>query len=546
MSDIEKRSTSDNEIQPAPSVDVEKARRESDAARHALHGGPPPFRWASLWEPAQINPLNGKSYTLPILNLRDQYAINFHLAWLGFFVAFLSWFAFPPLIPEAIRADLKLTTEEVGNSNIIALLATLFCRFLFGPLVDRFGPRLTMAGVLAVGAIPSGLAGTISSASGLYAIRFFIGILGASFVPCLAWTTTFFDKSIVGTANSLVGGWGNMGGGVTFVVQVAVFQRLVDGGMSSHSAWRTAFAIVPVPVLLLVSAATLFFGTDHPAGKWAARHTLPATAVAARQGHLAKLDAAERAVIERKMQEKKTGSGVVQAASDDEDDELAEVPLDVAVAEKLTLRMFLDIIKSPTTWLPALMYMTTFGFELAVDANLPNVLVAAHKSPHFGQLEAGYYTSAFGLMNIVTRPFGGYLADRLYARYKTPTVKKYITITLGFLQGMMSLAYGLYSRSKYNAGSIPDLSTQMGLVALMAIFCEVANGTNFSLVPHCSPLSPGTVAGLVGAMGNLGGIIFAIIFRFDTLQAYSKAFIISGALAAGVNLFVILLPAPKK
>ncbi|GAA5871489.1 hypothetical protein JCM8547_001357 [Rhodosporidiobolus lusitaniae] len=369
-----------------------------------------------MWEPAQINPLNGTPST-------------FHLAWLGFFVAFLSWFAFPSLISEAIRMDLKLTTAQVRDSTIYALLATLFCRFLFGPLVDRFGPRLTIVGVLTVGAIPSGLAGTISIASGLYAIRFFIGIPGASFVPCLAWRTTFFHKYIV-----------------------AVFQRLVDGGMSSHSAWKTAFAVVPVPVLLLVSAATLFLGSNHPAGKWAARHTLPTTAVAARQGHLAKLDAAERAVIERKIQGKKTGSGVVQAASDDEDDELAEVPLDVAVAEKLTLRMFLNIINSPTTWLPALMYMATFGFELAVDANLPNVLVAAHKSPHFGQLEAGYSTSAFGLMSIVSRPFGGYLADRLYAHYKTPTVKKYITITLGFLQGMMSLAYGLYSRSKYKAG----------------------------------------------------------------------------------------------
>ncbi len=72
-----------------------------------------------------------------------------------------------------------------------------------------------MAGVLIAGAIPSGLAGTISNANGLYIIRFFIGILGGTFVPCLAWTTSFFDKNIVGTANALVGGWGNMGGGAT-------------------------------------------------------------------------------------------------------------------------------------------------------------------------------------------------------------------------------------------------------------------------------------------------------------------------------------------
>jgi len=79
-------------IAPSPAIDrIDEEANMSDKAKHALHGGAPPFRWASLWEPAKVNHLNGKSYTLPILNLRDQYSINFHLAWLGFFVAFLSW-----------------------------------------------------------------------------------------------------------------------------------------------------------------------------------------------------------------------------------------------------------------------------------------------------------------------------------------------------------------------------------------------------------------------------------------------------------------------
>lgn len=47
------------------------------------------------------------------------------------------------------------------------------------------GHRKVMAAVLIVGAIPSGLAGTVTNANGLYVIRFFIGILGGTFVPCL-------------------------------------------------------------------------------------------------------------------------------------------------------------------------------------------------------------------------------------------------------------------------------------------------------------------------------------------------------------------------
>lgn len=76
MSDMEKRSST-NDVVAASTHDIEE-QGLSDDAKRALHGGPPPFRWASLWEPAQINPLNGKSYTLPMLRLNDQYAINFH------------------------------------------------------------------------------------------------------------------------------------------------------------------------------------------------------------------------------------------------------------------------------------------------------------------------------------------------------------------------------------------------------------------------------------------------------------------------------------
>ena len=73
---------------------------------------------------------------------------------------------------------------QVANSNIIALTATLIVRLIAGPCCDRFGPRLTFAGCLLAGSIPTFLAGAVYNASGLYALRFFIGILGGSFVPC--------------------------------------------------------------------------------------------------------------------------------------------------------------------------------------------------------------------------------------------------------------------------------------------------------------------------------------------------------------------------
>ena len=69
---------------------------------------------------------------------------------------------------------------------------------------------------------------------GLETVRFFISILGGTFVPTQAWTTTFFDKTVVGTANAFSGGWGNLGGGVTPAVMIGIFNGLRNSGLSPH------------------------------------------------------------------------------------------------------------------------------------------------------------------------------------------------------------------------------------------------------------------------------------------------------------------------
>jgi NNP family nitrate/nitrite transporter-like MFS transporter len=133
---------------------------------------------------------------------------------------------FTPQLSVTIKKDMHLSQNEVANSNIISLAATLVMRAIAGPLCDRFGPRYTFVGCLLLGAIPTALAGTAKNAAGLYAIRFFVGILGSTFVPCQVWTTGFFDRNVVGTANALVGGWGNSGGGITYFVMPAIYDSL--------------------------------------------------------------------------------------------------------------------------------------------------------------------------------------------------------------------------------------------------------------------------------------------------------------------------------
>ncbi|KAL7410258.1 putative high affinity nitrate transporter [Mrakia frigida] len=504
---------------------------------------PPPFKWSSLWSAPVINPVNLKCATLPILNFRSQECINFHLAWLGFFVAFLSWFAFPPLIPEAIKVDLGLTTAQVGNSNITALCATLVIRLFVGPIVDRYGPRRVMSTLLVLGAIPSGLAGTVTNYHGLLVIRFFIGILGATFVPCLVWTTVFFDKNIVGTANALVGGWGNMGGGVTYAVMVSLYHALhTSAGMSQHVAWRAAFAVVPVPILLLTAVATMLLGTDCPSGPWSARHQTPATMAAVMNGHEIQLDRDEAALQAHKAQEKEAGNVSVQAVRDDDeydahgDAVVRKSELDVAVNEALTLKSALQIFLNPLTWLPAFMYATTFGFELAVDSNLANDYLKSH--PDLGMLNAGYLASIFGFLNLFTRPLGGLFADVLYAKFGVKS-KVHFTAALGLIQGILCIGFGQW----LSVTEVPSLAGMTLFVVAIAFANEMANGANFSLVPHCNAYNNGVMSGLVGAFGNVGGICFALVWRFHPQPGV--AWWISGIIATVVNAAMFFWPKPK-
>jgi NNP family nitrate/nitrite transporter-like MFS transporter len=194
------------------------------------------------------------------------------------------------------------------------------------------------------------------------------------------------------TANALGGGWGNAGGGFTFIIMIALFNQLLADGLTPHVAWRAAFAIVPVPILLSVAAATLIFGTDHPAGKWSDRHKAVAAALSAsddqddiEKGDKNNVQTTITAVTEKSQCLSLSLNLLINRLVIDIVSEL-----DTAVNKPLTLDIAHQVIVNPLTWLPALAYATTFGYELAIDANLANVLYTLLKSSTFGQTKAGY------------------------------------------------------------------------------------------------------------------------------------------------------------
>ena len=95
-------------------------------------------------------------------------------------------------------------------------------------------------------------------------------------------------------------------------------------------------------------------------------------------------------------------------------------------------------------------------------------------------------------------------------------------------------------------GFVPNISIHalIAAIAVCAIFTEAGNGANFAVVPHVHPGNNGIVSGLTGASGNLGGIVFALIFRFNGSN-YHKSYWIMGIISMALSLSISWIRVPK-
>ena len=423
-----------------------------------------------------------------------------------------------------------------------------------GPLCDQYGSRKVFGGLLLVGSIPLGLAPLTTSATGLYISRFFIGILGGTFVPCQVWSTGFFDKNVVGTANALTGGFGNAGGGITYFIMPAVYDSFVSRGFTPGKSWRLTF-IVPLIMVILCGVCLLLFCPDTPTGAWADRHNHAHEALVIHGVD----ETAEVVNVPGAITDKASIETEKRRASDSKDIDIEkkdpippqtlpptfdheaqmtkEEMITTAQGEivvKPTLSEGIRVALSPQTAFHVLTYMNSFGGELAINSILASYYFK--NFPTLTQTSAANWAAMFGFLNFITRPLGGVVSDLLY-KYcgRNLWFKKAWIIVCGVITGIMLIIIGRLDPH--------DQTTMIGLVSLMSIFLEAGNGANFSLVPHVHPYANGILSGLTGAGGNLGGVIFAIIFRFmDHGGNYAKAFWVIGCIQLGVSLSVSWIP----
>jgi NNP family nitrate/nitrite transporter-like MFS transporter len=166
-------------------------------------------------------------------------------------------------------------------------------------------------------------------------------------------------------------------------------------------------------------------------------------------------------------------------------------------------------------------YLVTFGSELAVVSMLPLFFLDTFA---ISQVTAGLLASSFAFMNLVARPSGGLISDR-YGR----------KMSLVVLLGGLTLGYLLMSQ----ISSTWPIALAVVATMCCSFFVQAGEGAVFAMVPLVKRRMTGQVAGMVGAYGNVGGVVFLTVLSQVAPTTFFLAIAATGLVVlAGVALFL--------
>jgi MFS transporter, NNP family, nitrate/nitrite transporter len=185
---------------------------------------------------------------------------------------------------------------------------------------------------------------------------------------------------------------------------------------------------------------------------------------------------------------------------------------------------FLLAAKDYRTWILTVAYAACFGVEITVDNFAASYFHDDYKAT---LIFAGLLASVFGWLNIFARALGGIVSDKVGRKYGFNGKVGLLAILL-LLEGIGIMIFA-------NSGNLVMAITMM---FFFGICLKMANGATYSIVPFINPKAVGSIAGIVGAGGNVGAMLIGFLFKS---MPYSTAFLYLGASVFVVGLIVMVV-----
>jgi NNP family nitrate/nitrite transporter-like MFS transporter len=176
-------------------------------------------------------------------------------------------------------------------------------------------------------------------------------------------------------------------------------------------------------------------------------------------------------------------------------------------------------------WALTLAYAMCFGMEVTFD-NVASLHFV--DTFHLSQSSAGFWAGIFGFMNIFARALGGIVSDKVG--------KKHGMRGKGLLLAGVLLLEGCGLVLFAQSGTL-----MVAIISMLsfALFLKMSNGATYGIVPFINEKNVGLVSGIVGAGGNLGGMLFGFLFKSSSFT-YVQAFTYIGYTVMVVAVIVLI------
>jgi NNP family nitrate/nitrite transporter-like MFS transporter len=183
---------------------------------------------------------------------------------------------------------------------------------------------------------------------------------------------------------------------------------------------------------------------------------------------------------------------------------------------------------SGRAWALTLFYFLAFGGFVAMFLYLPKLLTAEYD---LSKTDAGARAAGFALLAVIGRPLGGWLSDRIGA----VRVLRASVIAVGVLALVLAAAY---------TRIVPLTAAFL----IMAAALGLASGAVFKLVPEWFPDRVGSVTGVVGAAGGLGGFFPPLVMGAvkSATGGYALGFALMALVAVACLIVLGALRAPQR